>query len=332
MLDCQFQPLALSNSVGPRPIAATVAGEQFVLFRDERKRLAVFVDRCPHRGMQLSCGTVENGLLTCPYHGWQFDADGAGRSPGNRFIKPRAERMDVKEAGGVIWIRRPSPVDAALPDLDVPGYQLVHRAFRDIDAPMLVVLDNFTEIEHTGTGHWEFGFGNDRLAEVSFRVEDRDGRAAATAIGYQKPLSLPSRLVLGVATGDRLTITIDTAYAPLHVTYEWWWEDAQTGAPKGFRFKEIAFFTPLDEQRSRLVAFYYWTMPKHGRFGLNRAAKIAAARVIGYEIELDVALCSSMTPGSETLERCHLTRFDALLPVHRRHLDAKLAMPARAVA
>jgi len=29
-------------------------------------------DTCPHRGGPLSEGFVENGVLTCPWHGWQF--------------------------------------------------------------------------------------------------------------------------------------------------------------------------------------------------------------------------------------------------------------------
>src|SRR5262245_24114577 len=29
--------------------------------------------RCPHRGGSLGEGTVENGTVFCPLHGWQFD-------------------------------------------------------------------------------------------------------------------------------------------------------------------------------------------------------------------------------------------------------------------
>jgi len=30
-------------------------------------------DHCPHRGASLGAGTVENGTVFCPMHGWQFD-------------------------------------------------------------------------------------------------------------------------------------------------------------------------------------------------------------------------------------------------------------------
>ena len=30
-------------------------------------------DRCPHAGVELSGGFVEDGQLVCPMHGWRFD-------------------------------------------------------------------------------------------------------------------------------------------------------------------------------------------------------------------------------------------------------------------
>ena len=31
-------------------------------------------DTCPHRGGPLGAGTLENGIVCCPLHGWGFDA------------------------------------------------------------------------------------------------------------------------------------------------------------------------------------------------------------------------------------------------------------------
>jgi nitrite reductase (NADH) small subunit len=30
---------------------------------------------CPHRSAALSQGSLDGGLITCPWHGWQFDAE-----------------------------------------------------------------------------------------------------------------------------------------------------------------------------------------------------------------------------------------------------------------
>lgn len=320
MLGAQFQPLCLSREVRAQPRAVSVAGESFAAFRSRDGSVAVFVDRCPHRGMRLSRGTVTNGTLVCAYHGWQFQADGSGKSPGNPRLQPRAETMEAVEAGGVVWVRRKCNKPSSLPELELDGYRLIHRAFRDIDAPFELVLDNFTEIEHTGVGHWQFGYDQARLREIEFKLQpDADG-ISGRAVGPQKPLQPLFAFTLGVRGGDRHIIAMRARYAPLHVLYDWWWEDPATGAPKGPRFKEIAFFAPLGPRRSRLVAFYYWDLPDSGRLGLNWLIRALSAQAIEYEISLDARLCSNVMDGAETLEGCHLGRFDAMLRLHRRRL------------
>jgi 5,5'-dehydrodivanillate O-demethylase len=32
--------------------------------------------RCPHRGLQLSVGWVEDDSIRCRYHGWKYDSSG----------------------------------------------------------------------------------------------------------------------------------------------------------------------------------------------------------------------------------------------------------------
>jgi nitrite reductase/ring-hydroxylating ferredoxin subunit len=36
-------------------------------------RLYAMDDMCPHQGASLGQGTVERGLVVCPWHGWQID-------------------------------------------------------------------------------------------------------------------------------------------------------------------------------------------------------------------------------------------------------------------
>ena len=36
----------------------------------------MFNDVCIHRGAALSLGSVQDGRLTCAYHGWQYDYEG----------------------------------------------------------------------------------------------------------------------------------------------------------------------------------------------------------------------------------------------------------------
>ena len=42
---------------------------------------AAMDNRCPHQGGPLGEGSIENGLLRCPWHGWDFDPL-TGKPPG----------------------------------------------------------------------------------------------------------------------------------------------------------------------------------------------------------------------------------------------------------
>ena len=52
-------------------------GEQWVVFRGADGEAACLRDECAHRECPLSLGTVEDGRITCAYHGWQFEGDGS---------------------------------------------------------------------------------------------------------------------------------------------------------------------------------------------------------------------------------------------------------------
>ena len=49
-----------------------VGGRKIALFNIEGKVFAID-DTCTHRGGPLHEGTVANGVVTCPWHGAQFD-------------------------------------------------------------------------------------------------------------------------------------------------------------------------------------------------------------------------------------------------------------------
>jgi nitrite reductase (NADH) small subunit len=57
--------------------AVTVNGKLIALFREGSQYFAID-DVCPHMGASLSEGCVEEGIVTCPWHGWRFRlSDGA---------------------------------------------------------------------------------------------------------------------------------------------------------------------------------------------------------------------------------------------------------------
>lgn len=61
-----------------------VAGRQIALFQVDGKFLAID-NTCPHRGGPLADGPVVGNVVTCPWHGWQFDCT-TGKSTRNASV------------------------------------------------------------------------------------------------------------------------------------------------------------------------------------------------------------------------------------------------------
>ena len=58
-------------------------------------------DMCPHRGGSLSEGACEDKIVTCPWHGWQFDA-----TNGSCLTNPAAgqQTYEVKVQGNDVLV------------------------------------------------------------------------------------------------------------------------------------------------------------------------------------------------------------------------------------
>ncbi len=83
-----------------RAIIATVAGERIAVFRDGQ-RICALSSVCRHQNGPLGEGRVVKGLVTCPWHGYQYRLED-GQSP-----PPFTERVPtfrVKLVAGQIWV------------------------------------------------------------------------------------------------------------------------------------------------------------------------------------------------------------------------------------
>lgn len=65
-----------SAELSDTPMKSTMLGQDFVLFRDSAGKPHCLANVCTHRGGNLSGGKIHGDCIACPYHGWQFNADG----------------------------------------------------------------------------------------------------------------------------------------------------------------------------------------------------------------------------------------------------------------
>lgn len=76
-LDAVLKRKKSSRKEGMKPFGTRLWGEPIVIYRDSQDELIAMTDACPHRSVPLSMGEVENGKLTCIYHGWTFGDKGS---------------------------------------------------------------------------------------------------------------------------------------------------------------------------------------------------------------------------------------------------------------
>jgi Fe-S cluster biogenesis protein NfuA/nitrite reductase/ring-hydroxylating ferredoxin subunit len=75
-------------------ILARVVGGQNVVLSRQGAVISCFQNACAHLGMEIDGGAVEDGIITCPYHGFQYDlATGECLTAPEVQLQPHAVRL-----------------------------------------------------------------------------------------------------------------------------------------------------------------------------------------------------------------------------------------------
>jgi len=122
----------VSTEVGSIPLYRQIIGDHVVLFRGALGVAQALSAICPHRGQNLALGTVVNGTLQCPWHGWTWNGEGRCVAiPSQPASKPipdavRIDRYPLVEQHGLLWIwmdpaHNPESVPRRIELLEAPG-------------------------------------------------------------------------------------------------------------------------------------------------------------------------------------------------------------------
>ena len=77
------------------------SGERIAVFR-QPKGVSAIVAVCSHQNGPLGEGCIKDGLITCPWHGFQFDPEtGAAPAP----FEDRVQTHEVKIENGHVWVK-----------------------------------------------------------------------------------------------------------------------------------------------------------------------------------------------------------------------------------
>lgn len=314
-----WHPVALSDALGSEPLGVRLLDQELVVYRTASGRVAALGDVCPHRRMRLSLGHVRGERLVCKYHGWSFARDGSGESHGLPKRHACATALEAVERHGAVWVRtRNAP--SRFPAFDTDGFDPIAPLVHTVQAPLEVVLDNFIEVEHTGTTHAALGYDPDRMNEVQTHVEIDAASFSVHNVGPQKPLSWALRTLFGVKPGDLFIDDWTTHFSPVHAVYDHFWRDPKTQARRNDHLRTYVFFVPEDATTTRLFSFIF----ARSRHPLRSYFIPSLGPVISWiadrEVNLDRAMIENLADKSPDLKGMRLGRFDRPLGEARKRL------------
>jgi phenylpropionate dioxygenase-like ring-hydroxylating dioxygenase large terminal subunit len=163
-------------------VGATFWETPIAIYRDAAGGVHALEDRCAHRQLRLSLGTVSEGCLACPYHGWSYGPDGRLASvPHDLFGHPMpsvsVRAFPVRLRYGLIWVFPGDPARAgertlpALPELDGPdpwAYVPLGYTWR---AHHSMVIDNLCDLTHAHLHRRFPAFHPGRLLDVKVEAD-----------------------------------------------------------------------------------------------------------------------------------------------------------------
>jgi phenylpropionate dioxygenase-like ring-hydroxylating dioxygenase large terminal subunit len=182
MLKNYWYAVEFGAAVQDTPVQVRVFDQDLVLYRNSQGEIICHSDICIHRGGSLAGGKVHGDCISCPYHGWQFDEQGACvKIPANRAGLPipkkaRVDTYPVVERYGYVFVflgdlpeaeRPPMPVLPLLEptkDARATDNRIITGQF-EWEANYERVLENGVDAAHAPFVH-STSFGNPDKPEI----------------------------------------------------------------------------------------------------------------------------------------------------------------------
>ncbi len=166
-------------------VQTVTAGHQGVCLTHYNGKFSALDNRCPHQGGPLGEGSIENGMLRCPWHGWDFDPC-TGLPPGG--YDDGVTTFDVKEEDKAIYVGIPEETTHQDTISDVMMQTMtnwgVNTVFGMVGHSNLGVADAMMRLEEQG--------------KLQFFGIRHEGAAAFAASAYGKLTGKPA-VCFGIA-------------------------------------------------------------------------------------------------------------------------------------
>lgn len=222
---------AFADEVTRSPLARRLLGLPLVLLRRTDGGVAALEDRCPHRSMPLSLGSVEGDTIVCGYHGARFGCDGVCQGvPSQSVIPPGAQvrAFPVEQHGPLVWVwmgpeapTRPAPHPAWIDDA---GWA-ASRERLHLRASYVRLHENLLDLTHLSFLHARtFGTPDYATAPYESQLDAEAGRFVLTRSVvptrlppiWARPTGLEGRDAARIATSSFLSPALHEVHVRFH--------------------------------------------------------------------------------------------------------------------
>ncbi|MBN4047389.1 Rieske 2Fe-2S domain-containing protein [Acidimicrobiaceae bacterium AH-315-P05] len=170
--------VADAREVEPGRVKTVVAGHRSLCLANVDGKFGALDNHCPHQGGPLGEGSIENGWLRCPWHGYDYDPL-TGQPPGGFSDAPECFATELR--GTEVWVALPAE----------------KRAERTVSDVLVETMTNWGVTHVFGmVGHSNLGFADamrraEERGDLTFIGIRHEGAAAFAATAYGKLTGIP---------------------------------------------------------------------------------------------------------------------------------------------
>jgi phenylpropionate dioxygenase-like ring-hydroxylating dioxygenase large terminal subunit len=300
----------------------TLMGKKYVLYRDNENRPVALPDVCPHRGSLLSKGKRNgSGELVCAYHAWRINSTGQVTCPSVPKRSCKIALLKTWEKYGFIWIANADVPEEDFPEFALPGYEMAGGFSTLFKAPLPVVLDNFSEIEHAFQVHTFIGPQKKTLNTVNFSVDIQPDKTFGYLSCTYRHLPFFMRCFFGIRKNDLYHNDWEFKFRPLHGSYQNYWTSAANNERRPVSFIVTSFLVPVTEKEVNVQVFVQIKIENRFLRLIAPVLKWSTMLITRFEIRADSDIARFAPESSSDGNLWRLTYLDKQIMANRKRMD-----------
>ena len=162
-------------------VKTVVAGHKSLALTHHQGQYGALDNRCPHQGGPLGEGSIENGLLRCPWHGWDY-CPLTGQPPGDLDVDDALETFPVEVRDDGVYVGLPTEKPHTRTVSDVMAETMVNWGVTHV----------FGMVGHSNLGLADALRRQEEQGKLTYIGIRHEGAAAFAASAYAKLTGTPA--------------------------------------------------------------------------------------------------------------------------------------------